>query len=234
MLSESAATAAEALDLLRRKTFDIALIDFELPEMDGILLAREMRKTTQIPLMLLSSSGESVSGEDANLFQAQLSKPLKHSLLFAAILRLTGTKNDVPVPVQKKHFDHQLAAVRPLRILLAEDNSINQKVALKMLAQFGYGADLADNGREALEVGLSADYDLILMDIQMPGMDGMEASQNLRMQLGERCPYIVALTAEALEGDRQRFLAGGFDGYLSKPLQVTALEELLRSAPTLS
>jgi CheY-like chemotaxis protein len=120
-----------------------------------------------------------------------------------------------------------MAANNPLRILLAEDNAINQKVVLRMLSQLGYTADLANNGRQALQISTSSDYDLILMDIQMPDMDGIEASHQIREQLGENCPVIVALTAEALEGDRERFLADGFDGYLSKPLQAIALREML-------
>ena len=227
MLTESVPTAGDALNLLRRKAFDIALVDFQMPDVDGVTLAKQIRKISQMPLMLLSSSGETITGEDALLFQAQLLKPIKHSLLFAAILRLTGTKRNDPAPPPKKHFDRELAANNPLRILLAEDNAINQKVVLRMLSQFGYTADLANNGRQALQISTSSVYDLILMDIQMPDMDGIEASHQIREQLGESCPLIIALTTEALEGDRERFLADGFDGYLSKPLQPLALREML-------
>ena len=96
-----------------------------------------------------------------------------------------------------------------------------------MLSQFGYTSDLANNGRQAVQICTSKTYDLVLMDIQMPDIDGLEASRLIREQLGEECPAIVALTAEALEGDRERFLADGFDGYLSKPLQALALREML-------
>jgi signal transduction histidine kinase/DNA-binding response OmpR family regulator len=227
MLTESVSTAREALGLLRGKTFDIALVDYQMPDVDGVTLAKEIRKISQMPLVLLSSSGETILGEEALLFQAQVAKPIKHSLLFSAILRLTGAKRNDPAPQPKKHFDRELAANNPLRILLAEDNAINQKVVLRMLSQLGYTADLANNGRQALQISTSSDYDLILMDIQMPDMDGIEASHQIREQLGENCPVIVALTAEALEGDRERFLADGFDGYLSKPLQAIALREML-------
>ena len=227
MLTESVATADDALDLLRQKTFDLALVDFQMPGVDGVTLAKEIRKISQMPLVLLSSSGETIIGEDGLLFQSQLLKPIKHSLLFSAILRLTGTKRNDPAPPPQKHFDRDMAAHNPLQILLAEDNAINQKVALKMLSQLGYIADLANNGQQAVQIGISKAYDLILMDIQMPDIDGMESSRQIREQLGEKCPVIVALTAEALEGDRERFIADGFDEYLSKPLQAAALREML-------
>ena len=229
MLTVSASTAAEALHWLRKRTFDIALVDYQMPDMDGVALAREIRKVSQIPLLLLSSSGEVISGEDALLFQAQILKPLKHALLFSAIVRLTGTKQNDPLPVVKKHYDAELGANKPMRILLVEDNSINQKVGLKMLSQFGYTADLAGNGRQAADMAIKSEYDLILMDIQMPEMDGMESLRLIRQQLGDKCPYIVALTAEALEGDRERFINLGFSNYLSKPLKPTPLRDMLLS-----
>jgi signal transduction histidine kinase/DNA-binding response OmpR family regulator len=229
MLADTAASAVEALHLLSQKTYDIALMDLQMPDMDGVALAREIRKTSEIPLMLLSSSGEVIAGEDGGLFQAQLLKPVKHSLLFAGLMRLTGNFRSEAAPVLAKHFDSNLAARHPLRILIAEDNSINQKVCLKMLGQLGYTANVANNGRQALEAATNEDFDLILMDVQMPEMDGLESCGRIHDQMGPRCPFIVALTAEALEGDRERFLAAGFDGYLSKPLQAKALQDMLRS-----
>jgi signal transduction histidine kinase/DNA-binding response OmpR family regulator len=229
MLADAASSGQEALQLLAHKTYDIALIDFQMPDMDGVSLAREIRKTSAMPLMLLSSSGEVMANEDSLLFQAQLLKPLKHSLLFAAILKMTGTIRSNPLPPAHKHFDSGLAVNSPLRILIAEDNTINQKVGLKMLAQLGYTAEVVGNGRLALEAATRSAYDLILMDIQMPEMDGVESSSRIRDQLGGNCPFIVALTAEALEGDRERFLAAGFGGYLSKPLQAKALQAMLKS-----
>ena len=116
----------------------------------------------------------------------------------------------------------------PLRILLAEDNPVNQKVGLLMLSRLGYEADLAVNGLKALEAIEKKGYDLVLMDIQMPEMNGIEASRLSRERLGAECPIIVALTAEALQDDRERFLRAGFDGYLSKPLQAHKLEQMLK------
>jgi CheY-like chemotaxis protein len=124
-----------------------------------------------------------------------------------------------------------MALKNPLRILLAEDNPINQKVGLLMLSKLGYEADLARNGREAVKATERADYDLILMDIQMPEMDGVTAMRLLRDKHGDDCPFIVALTAEAMEGDREKFLSLGFNAYLSKPLRSEPLQEVLRIVP---
>jgi signal transduction histidine kinase/DNA-binding response OmpR family regulator len=236
MLATSASTAAEALERLAERTYDIALIDDRLPDRDGIALAREIRETSALPLVLLSSSNEVSAGNGAALFQAQMLKPIKLSLLFATILRLTGAKRPSPPRAARKHFDHGLAAEKPLRILLVEDNAINQKVGRKMLDQLGYTITVANNGREAVEAitATPAAYDLVLMDIQMPEMDGLEATRLIRQRLGVRSPFLVALTAEALEGDRERFLASGFDEYLSKPLQAAALQDLLRNVPVQS
>jgi len=124
-----------------------------------------------------------------------------------------------------------MAERNPLRILLAEDNSVNQKVGLLMLSNLGYRADIADNGFQVLEAVKKVAYDLIFMDIQMPEMDGVEATHRLRDTLETRCPYIIALTANALEGDREKFLAQGFDDYLSKPLSPERLRSALEKAP---
>ena len=234
MLTAVASNAREALDQLAGRAFDIVLLDYQMPGMDGVELAREIRKTRDVPLVLLSSSGETIRGPDASLFQAQLLKPLKQSQLFAVILRLTGGRKPATLPLAtpRKHFDGAMGAEHPLRILLTEDNPINQKVGRKMLEQLGYVADLAGNGRQALAALDESTYDLVLMDIQMPEMDGLEAMRQIRARMGPQAPYLVALTAEALEGDRERFLASGFDNYLSKPLQAAALQELLRNVPS--
>jgi signal transduction histidine kinase/DNA-binding response OmpR family regulator len=232
MLATIVSSPTEALACLAERSYDLALIDYQMPGMDGVTLAKKIREQSAMPLILLSSSGETITGADAGLFQAQLLKPIKHSLLFAAILRLTGATQTKALVAPGKHFDSGLAAEKPLRILLAEDNPINQKVGRKMLGQLGYTIDLSKNGREEVEAVATATYDLVLMDIQMPEMDGIEAARLIRQQMDGRSPYLVALTAEALEGDRERFLASGFDAYLSKPLQAAPLQALLRSVPS--
>ena len=120
-----------------------------------------------------------------------------------------------------------LADKIPLRILLAEDNHINQKVGCALLSRLGYRADVAGNGLEAIESVLRQPYDIVLMDIQMPEMGGIEAAQALRKKLGDKCPLLVALTANAFAGAREEYLAQGFDDYLSKPILPPALGALI-------
>jgi len=228
MTPTSTSSGREALEKLAQHQFDVALLDFQMPEMDGVTLAQELHKQVQIPLVLLSSSGEMVIGEEAKLFQFQISKPVKYSQLLNALLRIAGVVGKQMQKAPEKKLDSGLAAKNPLRILLAEDNPVNQKVGRMILSRLGYTADLATNGLRALEAIEKTQYDLILMDIQMPEMNGIEAATIIRQKLGTRCPPIFALTAEALEGDKERFLELGFDGYLSKPLQASTLQNVLK------
>ena len=224
----SASNGSEALKKIAEQNFDVILIDYQMPEMDGVTLAREIRKRSQTPLILLSSSGELIKGEDANLFHVQIPKPLKRSSLFNALLNIVGTGPVQPPKIAEKKFDSAMASKHPLRILLTEDNPVNQQVCLLMLSRLGYNGDLATDGEQALNAVQKAEYDLILMDIQMPNMNGIDAARIIREKLGAKRPSIFALTAEALEGDEQRFFALGFDGYLSKPLQTQTLQNVLK------
>lgn len=223
----TASSGAEGLKKMEAQRFDVALIDLQMPEMGGVSLARTFHQRANIPLILLSSSGEIIVGEDAKLFQAQISKPVRHASLFNALLKTMGMSAHQPAQNAEKKFDRALATKHPLRILLAEDNSVNQQVGLLMLSRMGYHADLAVDGQQALHAVEKAPYDLILMDIQMPNMNGTEAARLIREMLGATSPVIFALTADALEGDKQKFLDLGFDGYLSKPLQIQTLQETL-------
>jgi len=226
-----ASSGREALEKMDGRNFDVILLDFQMPEMDGIALAREIRKKTQTALILLSSSGDVETGEVGSLFRFQIPKPIKQSLLFDALQQVAGRADTAKRKSMVKQFDQAMAQRNPLRILLAEDNSVNQKVGLLMLSNLGYRADIVDNGLQVLEAVKKVGYDLIFMDIQMPEMDGIEATRRLRQDLGEKCPYIVALTANALEGDREKFLGMGFDDYLSKPLSPERLRSALEKAP---
>ena len=165
------------------------------------------------------------------MFAAALTKPAKPSQLFNELTRVFADR----------HREHSAAPVaaapapeaRPERILLAEDNVVNQKVALHMLARLNYRADLASNGLEVLEALERQRYDIVLMDVQMPEMDGLEAARRLRSQrreAGARGPWIIALTANAQQEDRDRCLAAGMDDYISKPLKVTDLAAALERA----
>jgi CheY-like chemotaxis protein len=197
--------------------------------MDGHMLAQAIRKAGRsLPLVLFSSLGRRET--DPSLFAATLSKPLHQSQLFDTLVTLLGG-TDAPkaaAPSARPKIDTTMAAAHPLRILLAEDNVVNQKLALRLLQQMGYRADLAGNGVEAIESVERQCYDVVLMDVQMPEMDGLEASRRItsRWQPNER-PRIVAMTANAMQGDREACLAAGMDDYVTKPIRVEALVEAL-------
>lgn len=229
MLVRDSLRPQEALDWIKRgDPFDVAILDMQMPEMDGVMLAREIRaQRPNLPLVLFSSLGRRESGANADLFAAQVAKPLKPSQLYDALMNIFATQ---PQTVRrdeeavKSQIDPDMAARLPLRILLAEDNAVNQKVALRLLARLGYRADLAANGLEALEAVRGQPYDVVLMDLQMPEMDGLEASRRIKGgEAGGDIPRIIALTADAMQGDREKCLAAGMDDYLTKPIQVEAL-----------
>ncbi len=183
----------------------MAILDMHMPEMDGTELARRMKQLRPgLPRVLASSLGRREADAE-HLFDAHLAKPVRQSQLF-----------------DTRH---------PLRILLAEDNVVNQKLALRILQQMGYRADLASNGLEAIESVERQTYDVVLMDVQMPEMDGLEASRRITAKYTppER-PRIVAMTANAMAGDREMCLAAGMDDYITKPIRVEALVEALMQA----
>jgi signal transduction histidine kinase/CheY-like chemotaxis protein len=172
---------------------------------------------------ILFDFGEPVASENATLFSRRITKPVKRSALHLLLLELTGVKQTSARRITGPIGQTPLADKLPLRILMAEDNAINRKVGLALLARQGYKADVAANGKEALDAVLRQPYDLVLMDIQMPEMDGIESAQAMRKQLQKECPMIVALTANVFAGAREEYLAKGFDDYLSKPLLPEAL-----------
>ena len=217
--------------------FDLAILDMHMPGMDGVALARRIRSDHPgLPMILFSSLGlREVEAEDG-LFAAYLAKPLRQSHLFDTLVTqfaAPGSSNPSKRNEDSKpKVDPGLAARRPLRILLAEDNLVNQKLALRMLEQMGYRADLASNGKEALESVARQTYDVVLMDVQMPEMDGLEASRRLNAEYGEmQRPRIVAMTANALQGDREMCLEAGMDDYIAKPIRVDRLIEALEAVP---
>jgi CheY-like chemotaxis protein/HPt (histidine-containing phosphotransfer) domain-containing protein len=217
--------------IVRGDPFDVALLDYQMPEMDGIALAREIRavRGAHAPvLILLSSTGQSLASAHADAgFAAGLSKPLRLSHLRDRLLETIGDQRDTSAgavpPVAR-----DMGLPVPLRILLAEDNPINQEVALRLLERLGYGADVVGDGRQALARLDHAAYDVILMDVQMPEMDGLEASRAIcaRWAASER-PRIIAMTAEAMQGDRDKCLAAGMDDYIVKPVTLDRLAAAL-------
>jgi CheY-like chemotaxis protein len=199
--------------------------------MDGVDLAREMRKrNAKLPLVLFSSLGRREAGDGENLFAAHLTKPIRQSQLFDTLVGLFAQEAPKPAAAAAPgaRLDAQMATRHPLRILLAEDNVVNQKLALRILQQMGYRADLASNGIEAVESVGRQIYDVVLMDVQMPEMDGLDAARQIcqRWEANER-PRIVAMTANAMQGDRDMCLAAGMDDYLTKPIRVDRLVEAL-------
>lgn len=222
------ASGAEALGVLRGGArFDVAIFDLQMPGMDGATLAAAVRAefpALDLPLLLLSSVGRRDFVPDPSLFAAFLTKPAKPAQILEALQRIIGAGEIAAAPAPARP-NAPVAPTRPERILLAEDNFVNQKVALHMLARLGFRADVAANGLEVLAAVQRQSYDIILMDMQMPEMDGLKATHRLNELMPDAAlrPWIIALTANALEGDRELCLASGMDDYLSKPLKLEAL-----------
>ncbi len=216
--------------------FDLALIDMRMPETDGLSLAREIHALPagrSIPIVILTSTHLSprVMEEASEDVVAFLLKPLKPSQLFEVVINIL-TDRGVPAKEEKPYeIDREMASKYPLRILVAEDNTINRHVICRLLEKMGYTPEVVSTGEEVLEALETRDFDVILMDVQMPRMDGVEATRRIRERYPfSHRPYIVALTAHALAGDRERFLAAGMDDYLSKPVRVSDLVKTLREA----
>jgi signal transduction histidine kinase/DNA-binding response OmpR family regulator len=223
----------EALELLRQKDsrFDTMILDFQMPGMDGEELAREIRAIAphqNTPLILLSSVCPDVHSAGAE-FDAVLTKPVKQSHLLETLQKVRMPETgDFPVIVEQPKAKPRLNAAG-LRVLVAEDNEVNQKVISHHLARWDCKPVLVSNGRDALATLESGDFDLVLMDVQMPGMDGFEATGRHRVRerkTGGHVP-IVAITAHAMEGDRERCLNAGMDDYLTKPIKSDELEAMI-------
>jgi CheY-like chemotaxis protein len=208
-----------------------------MPGMDGATLARTIRAAGHtLPLVLFSSHGRKEATD--SIFNATLAKPLRQSQLFDTLVSLLAhedTPKAAPATA-KPRMDAQMAERHPLRILLAEDNVVNQKLALRLLQQMGYRADVASNGIEAVECVARQPYDVVLMDVQMPEMDGLEATRRIvtRWPSPATRPRIVAMTANAMQGDREECLAAGMDDYVTKPIRVDALVAALTATPRIS
>src|SRR5882672_4363568 len=233
MLPRDTDSPVEALRWLRQgDAFDAAILDMHMPEIDGVMLAKRIRGLrAALPLVLFTSLGRREAGEADGLFAATLAKPLRQSNLFDTLMTLLaheGAAAPRPTSAAKPRIDAGMSARHPLRILLAEDNVVNQKLALRLLQQMGYRADLASNGIEAIECVERQAYDVVLMDVQMPEMDGLEASKAITSRWStEVRPRIVAMTANAMQGDRELCIAAGMDDYVTKPIRVDALVEAL-------
>jgi len=229
----TASTAEEAITRVERgEHFDLALLDLHMPDTNGIALARRLRGIKNgagLPLLLLSSSAAYEDDQAARaLFEAVLTKPVKQSLLFDSVLE-TLSKGEKPgaAAEQGPVLDGGLARRLPLRILVAEDSVVNQKLMRAVLQKMGYAPDVAANGLEALDRLRAEPYDLVFMDLQMPEMDGLEATRRIVAEKGEARPVIVAMTANAMHGDRERCLEAGMDEYVSKPVLPEAIQNVI-------
>ena len=225
--ADSGAAALQAIE----QGFDVAVLDLMMPEMDGYELAARIRtrpQTADLPLVLLTSVGrKDVQGNPRGgvaRFEVQVAKPLKPLALRSALTRALGstemTETRSEEPAQP---DPELGKRHPLRILLTEDNAINQKLALKLLDKMGYRADVAANGLEAIQAIERQTYDLVLMDVQMPEMDGLEATRQVIARWGDARPRIIAMTADAMQGDREKCIEAGMDDYVTKPIRTPTL-----------
>jgi signal transduction histidine kinase/DNA-binding response OmpR family regulator/putative methionine-R-sulfoxide reductase with GAF domain len=228
---------AEALASTRDgQSFDLAILDLHMPDMDGLALAAALHagREDAPPVIILSSLG--VRERATPDVAAFLVKPVKPSNLHDAVMTVLAGQAAVPMRAPSgPGIDHDLGARHPLRILLAEDNPVNQKLALRLLERMGYQADLVTDGLAAVSAVTAAvdrAYDVVLMDVQMPELDGLEATRRIRAWGPAAAgPHIVAMTANALEGDRETCLAAGMDDYVSKPIRPDALAAALQRAP---
>jgi PAS domain S-box-containing protein len=248
MLSRDAADGAEAIALLREaavsgEPFELALLDMLMPGMDGLELAHTIKgdlTISQTQLIMLTSLTQRTDCESLHRagLASCLTKPVKHSQLFDSLSRVmanaseifdrpqTGTQTMKPDQSRRTEASivPQPVVRQGARVLLAEDNLVNQKVALRQLEKLGYSADAVGNGREVLDALDTSPYDIVLMDCQMPEMDGYEATAEIRRREGtSRHTPIIAMTAHALEGDRAKCLAAGMDDYISKPVKTADL-----------
>ena len=222
----------QALQLALTEPFDLAVLDMHMPHMDGATLARRLRDLRpDLPRVLFTSLGRREAEED--LFSAVMMKPLRQSQLFDTLVTvLRGAPAVMPdASPAARTLDPGMAHRHPLRILLAEDNPVNQTVALHMLGQLGYTADIAADGAQAVACAERQPYDLVLMDMQMPETDGLTATRLLVERLGAARPRIVAMTANAMQGDREQCLAAGMDDYITKPIRSEALRAVLELTP---
>jgi two-component system, sensor histidine kinase and response regulator len=218
------------------RPYALVLLDFQMPDMDGFAVAEAIRHRPELAgstIMMLSSVGQ--RGDAARCKElgvaAYLTKPVKQSLLLDAIhAALAGDAGTAARPLVTRHSVRE--AQRPLRVLLAEDNAVNRALVITLLKKRGHSVVIAENGREAIEAHLRERFDVVLMDVQMPEVDGFEATAAIRRHEAVSGLYvpIVALTAHAMSDDRERCLASGMDFYLTKPLVPAALYETLEAA----
>jgi CheY-like chemotaxis protein len=233
MVVTAVGSSGEALESAKGAAFDVVVADLRMPGLDGLALAAAIGMAAgdaAPPFVVLSSAGHR---ERADGVAAFLTKPVKPAALRDALIGALGgrVERPAPRPAERIAADPELGTRHPLRVLLAEDNAVNQKLALRLLERMGYAADVANDGLEAIAALEGSTYDVVLMDVQMPELDGLEATRRIRERWPERAVRIVAMTANAMEGDRETCLAAGMDEYLSKPIRPDELAAALLASP---
>ncbi len=249
METRAAMSGKEALTWLHSgEKFDLAIIDMQMPQMNGMTLATEIQSIPHcrnLPLIMLTSVGKVKVVDVGQNFARFLNKPVRQSQLYDTLIKVLNKQSIKDKPASKivSKISNRLSENLPLRILLAEDNLVNQKVAIRILERMGYRADIAANGLEVLDALQRQNYDVVLMDLQMPEMDGLEATRRIiqdwsdlsehdRMESSmngtKKRPRIIAMTANAMHGDRETCLAAGMDDYISKPISIEELVAALK------
>ena len=221
-------SGTEALGILASNHFDAGIIDMQMPVMDGIMLAREIRKKftkDQLPLIMLTSVGFNTEADDLKkLFSSYVNKPIKHSQLSEILLKIIAPPKIAAItnsPIHEKLSE--VSKNYPFQILVAEDNLINQKLIRNVFDLLGYKTDIAANGLEALDALKRKNYTLVFMDIQMPEMNGYEATAIIVERRKDDRPIIIAMTANAMQGDKDKCIEAGMDDYMSKPIKINDL-----------
>jgi len=224
-------SAYEALTALSNdQAIELVISDMQMPEMDGAALAKSIKSMPKpVPVIILSSINDESRKKYPGLFAAILTKPAKQSQLLKAIVSALGERKEtVKQDIQQNTvLDASFGAQHAMDILVAEDNPVNQKLIERILFKLGYKATVIENGLEAVKEVQRNHYDIVLMDIQMPEMDGYEATRTIR-KLNLEQPYIIAMTANALSEDRDICLSHGMDNYISKPMKLETLVAMLR------
>jgi CheY-like chemotaxis protein/HPt (histidine-containing phosphotransfer) domain-containing protein len=232
------ASGTAALEYLQqRHHVDLAIVDMSLPDMDGMAVAEKICRLHDLhtlPLLILPSPEQNESEDWMHQFGGVLRSPINALQLYDRLIEIfagemTNLGRRKLSGEEGSLFDPTMGERLPLRILLAEDNPTNQKLALRLLERLGYQANVAENGKDVLHTLRQQSYDVVFMDVQMPEMDGLEATRHILEEWSDKeRPRIVAITANAMAGDREMCLEAGMDDYISKPIQVEALVEALK------
>ncbi|MBC7848259.1 MAG: response regulator [Chitinophagaceae bacterium] len=228
-----ATSGKNALELIERHPLDLIMVDMYMPEMNGVDLATALKANRSItPIILMSAVGDNHNRKTPGLFTAELSKPIKQKELFKYVVNALHNRssNVAEERTATTLLSDNFASQYPLQILVAEDNPINQQLIEHILSRLGYESTIVENGVLALEALRTNTFDVILMDMQMPELDGIEATQRIRKLVLDKQPIIIALTANAMPGDRDKCIEAGMNDYLSKPIRIEELTDKLKNS----